>query len=101
MFIFDSIKLAKIKTGKTIVSKEIPKAKDSLIYSEDKISAYSKLLDRDVSVTILLPPNFASSPTKIPLLLLNDGQDMDKLGVKTTVERLIEEEQIENLIVQE
>lgn len=79
--------------------KEIPKEKDSLNYREDKILAYSNLLGRDVTVTILLPPNFTSSSTKFPLLLLNDGQDMDKLGVKATVEQLVEEKRIENLIV--
>jgi len=81
------------------VSKKIPNAKNSIIYNEDKISAYSKLLERDVAVTILLPPSFASSPTKFPLLLLNDGQDMDKLGVKTIIEQLVEEGTMENLIV--
>jgi len=81
------------------VPKEIPKEKDSLNYREDKILAYSNLLGRDVTVTILLPPNFTSSSTKFPLLLLNDGQDMDKLGVKATVEQLVEEKRIENLIV--
>lgn len=81
------------------MSKKIPNAKNSIIYNEDKISAYSKLLERDVAVTILLPPSFASSPTKFPLLLLNDGQDMDKLGVKTIIEQLVEEGTMENLIV--
>lgn len=81
------------------MSKEIPQSRNSIIYSEDKISAYSKLLDRDVEVTILLPPNFAFSSKKFPLLLLNDGQDMDKLGVKNIIEQLVEEDRIENLIV--
>jgi enterochelin esterase-like enzyme len=81
------------------VSKEIPKAKRAIVYSADKISAYSKLLERDVTVHILLPPDVASSKTKFPLLLLNDGQDMEELGVKATVERLVEDERIENMIV--
>jgi len=81
------------------VSKKTPNAKNSIIYSEDKISAYSKLLERDVAVTILLPPDSAFSPIKFPLLLLNDGQDMDKLGVKNIIEGLVEEGRIENLIV--
>jgi len=81
------------------VAKEISKMRNSLIYCEDKISAYSKLLGRDVDVNILLPLNFESSQTKFPLLLLNDGQDMEKLQVKTTIERLAEKGEIENLIV--
>lgn len=68
-------------------------------YSEDKISAYSNLLNRDVVVNVLLPPDFSNAKTKYPLLLINDGQDMEKLGVKASVEHLAEEGQIENLIV--
>jgi enterochelin esterase-like enzyme len=81
------------------VPKEIPPERNSIIYFKDKISAFSKLLDRDVDVTILLPPNFASCITKFPLLLINDGQDMEKLGVKNIIEQLVEENSIENLIV--
>jgi enterochelin esterase-like enzyme len=80
------------------VSSELSK-KNTVVYSEDKISAYSKLLARDVTVNVLLPPDLTSSQSKYPLLLLNDGQDMEKLGVKATIERLVEEKQIENLIV--
>ena len=69
------------------------------IYTEDKISAYSKLLGRDVAVNLLLPPDFSGSRTTFPLLVLNDGQDMAKLGVKTTVERLVDEGKIEPVIV--
>jgi enterochelin esterase-like enzyme len=87
------------KNGKTTVPKEIHKAKSAIIYNEDKFSAYSNLLKRDVSVTVYLPPNFESDQIKFPLLLLNDGQDLEKLGVKVTIERLVEEERIENLIV--
>lgn len=79
--------------------KEISKTKSSVIYSEEKISAYSRLLERDVVVNVLLPPHFSSSKAMYPLLLLNDGQDMNDLAVKTTAERLVEEEQVENLIV--
>jgi enterochelin esterase-like enzyme len=81
------------------VPKEISKTKSSVIYSEEKISAYSRLLERDVVVNVLLPPHFSSSKAMYPLLLLNDGQDMNDLAVKTTAERLVEEEQVENLIV--
>jgi enterochelin esterase-like enzyme len=81
------------------VSKEISKKRSSVSYTEDKISAYSNLLERDVVVNILLPPDFSSTQTKYPLLLLNDGQDMNKLEVKATIEQLSEKDQIENLIV--
>jgi len=81
------------------VSTNISKAKSRVIYSQERISAYSELLERDVAVNVLLPPNFLSGQIKYPLLILNDGQDMDKLGVKAMIEKLVDDEQIENLIV--
>jgi enterochelin esterase-like enzyme len=98
MSIFDSLNWQN-KNGKATVSKEIPKAKRAVIYNEEKITAYSHLLKRDVRVTIYLPPDFESSQTKFPLLLLNDGQDLEQLGVKATIERLVKEGRIINLIV--
>jgi len=82
------------------VPEEISKiSPSSLKYSEEKISAHSKLLGRDVTVNLLLPPGFSSGKTKYPLLLLNDGQDMEKLKVKPTIEKLVGDSSIENLIV--
>ena len=79
---------------------EIPKTKNlSVIYREEEISAYSNLLKRDVAVNVLLPPEFSEGRLKYPLLVLNDGQDMDKLRVKSTIEDLVAEGQIGNLIV--
>ena len=71
----------------------------AIIYTEDKISAYSKLLARDVAVNLLLPPDFSGNRITYPLLVLNDGQDMAKLAVKTTIERLVEEHKMEPVIV--
>ncbi len=68
-------------------------------YSEEKVSAYSDLLGRDVAVNLLLPPDFIDTKKKYPLLLLNDGQDMEKLGMKATVEKLIGDLRIEPVIV--
>jgi enterochelin esterase-like enzyme len=82
------------------VAEEISKTKKLPVsYREEKISAYSNLLKRDVVVNVLLPPEFSEGTRKYSLLLLNDGQDMDKLGVKTTIEKLVEEGRIENLVV--
>ena len=79
---------------------EISKTKNqSVFYKEEKISAYSNLLKRDVVVNVLAPSEFSEGQRKYPLLLLNDGQDMDKLRVKTTIETLVEVGQIENLVV--
>jgi enterochelin esterase-like enzyme len=81
------------------VSEEISKARLAVNYVEEKISAYSNLLQRDVVVNVLLPPGFSESKAKYPLLLLNDGQDMEKLGMKITIEKLAEDATIEDLIV--
>lgn len=81
------------------MSEEISKARLAVNYVEEKISAYSNLLQRDVVVNVLLPPGFSESKAKYPLLLLNDGQDMEKLGMKITIEKLAEDATIEDLIV--
>lgn len=82
------------------MAEEISKSqKKSLGYREEKISAYSNLLKRDVTVNVLIPADTSDGPQKYPLLLLNDGQDMDKLRVKTTIEKLVEEGRIKNLVV--
>ncbi len=70
-----------------------------LNYSLEKISAYSNLLGRDVEVILLLPPGLSESSMKYPLLLLNDGQDMEKLQLKSTLEDLVGNSAIEKIIV--
>jgi enterochelin esterase-like enzyme len=72
----------------------------TLTYTEEKISGvYSKLLEREVNVNLLLPPLYADSNKKYPLLLLNDGQDMEGLQLKSTIEKLVADGTIEEIIV--
>lgn len=66
-------------------------------FSETKITGVqSKLLNRIVDVNLLIPKG---GQEKYPLLLLNDGQDMDALKVKTIVTDLISRNEIIPIIV--
>lgn len=52
-----------------------------------KTVLHSAFLDRNVTVTVLLPPGFSVSKT-YPLVLFNDGQDFDALQMAETAARL-------------
>jgi enterochelin esterase-like enzyme len=76
------------------------KVKESSSYQCEKISGnFSKLLNREVGVNLLLPSNYTSTKEKFQLLILNDGQDIEKLGLKEILENLVQKNQIENIIV--
>ncbi len=69
-------------------------------YRSEKLSGIrSTLLDRDVEVEILLPPTVTASGKKYPLLLLNDGQDSEAVKIKETLEKLLTEKSIPEIIV--
>jgi enterochelin esterase-like enzyme len=71
-----------------------------IFYTEEKITGvFSKLLGRNADVNLLLPANYLQSKKKYPLLLLNDGQDMQGLQLKSTLEKLMGESAIEEMIV--
>jgi enterochelin esterase-like enzyme len=53
-------------------------------------------LDRDVKVDCYIPPGFASM-TDIPLLLVNDGQDLVTMGFENILDDLISEQLIQPL----
>ncbi len=75
-------------------------SRPTITYAEEKISGvYSKLLEREVNVNLLLPPQYSDSGKKYPLLLLNDGQDMEGLQLKSTIEKLVADGIIEEIIV--
>ena len=59
---------------------------------------YTKLLGRIVEVEIMIPPEIDIHKS-YPLLVLNDGQDSDAVKVKQTVERLVTEKSIPEIIV--
>jgi enterochelin esterase-like enzyme len=83
-----------------VTENNLPEETSLYLYQIEKISGiYSKLLDRNVDVEIHLPPHYAGAGKKYPLLLLNDGQDSQAVGVKETVEKLVVEKSIPEIIV--
>jgi enterochelin esterase-like enzyme len=60
---------------------------------------HSKLLDRDTVVDIFLPFQYKKAEKHYPLLILNDGQDCDAIGLKATLEKLNHARKIEDVIV--
>jgi enterochelin esterase-like enzyme len=71
-----------------------------LLYTSEKITGiHSKLLERDVDVELLLPVGFDSLSKKYPLLLLNDGQDNEKVRILETVDKLTKAGTIQEIIV--
>ena len=68
-------------------------------YHSEKLSdIYTKLLQRNVEVEILTPPELDRNK-EYPLLILNDGQDSLSVKVKETIERLVIEKVIPEIIV--
>jgi enterochelin esterase-like enzyme len=68
-------------------------------YQVEKLTGiYTKLLKRNVEVEIFSPPDLDRNKT-YPLLLLNDGQDSEGVRVKSTLERLVQEDSIPGIIV--
>ena len=57
----------------------------------------SMALDRDVRLDVFLPPGYDGSQT-CPLLLLNDGQDLDAVGLLPTLRLLYEQKALPHLI---
>jgi len=77
----------------------VPTPENKPKYNSVKLSdIYTSLLERNVEVEILTPPNLDSAHT-YPILILNDGQDMAAVKVKETIERLVEENLIPDIIV--
>jgi enterochelin esterase-like enzyme len=60
---------------------------------------HSKLLNRDTEVDIFLPFQFEKANKHYPLLILNDGQDGREIQLKTTLEKLALEKEIQDIIV--
>jgi enterochelin esterase-like enzyme len=57
----------------------------------------SEFLQRDVKVDFFLPQNVVD-PSQMSLLLINDGQDMEKMGFESILEKLYSENLIEPLL---
>ena len=54
----------------------------------------SKALKREVKVRIVLPPGYYASTRAYPSLYLNDGQDLEALGLLPTLDRLFAQQKI-------
>lgn len=68
-------------------------------YRSEKLSdIYTKLLQRNVVVEIMTPPMLEEGKHH-PLLILNDGQDSEAVKVKATIEQLVVEKAIPEIIV--
>lgn len=71
----------------------------TFLYHGEKLTGiYTKILQRNVEVEILTPPDLDKTRA-YPLLLLNDGQDSEAVKVKSTVEKLVAEKVIPEIIV--
>ncbi|MEJ0055522.1 MAG: alpha/beta hydrolase-fold protein [Bacteroidota bacterium] len=66
--------------------------------SEKLTDIYTKLLQRNVEVEIMTPATM-DSRKQYPLLILNDGQDSVAVKVKESVEQLVAEKIIPEIIV--
>ncbi len=59
----------------------------------------SQFLQRDVHITVFLPPDYWEEPnTVFPLLFFNDGQDMEAVNMADTLENLYEQQQIQRIV---
>jgi enterochelin esterase-like enzyme len=52
-----------------------------------------------IKVSVYLPPGYARGVRRYPVLYANDGQDMDAVGLQSTLTRLYREHAIEPVIV--
>lgn len=66
---------------------------------ETLTNIHSKLLGRDIIVDIYLPPDYDKARGNYPLLILNDGQDGKTIELKETLEQLVGDKTIKEIIV--
>ncbi len=86
--------------------KELNKPKDPVAIAapafsyhlESLTDIYTSLLQRNVGVEIMTPPDIQKDK-RYPLLILNDGQDSNAVKVKETVEKLVLNKVIPEIIV--
>jgi len=84
-----------------VMEKALPTEEPAPVYtyqSEKLTGVYTQLLQRNVEVEFFTPPQLEAGK-KYPLLILNDGQDSEGVKVKSTLERLVQEKAIPELIV--
>ena len=72
--------------------------KQEVSVAEEVLTIDSNFLKREVTITLLIPEGFEDLE-KINLLLLNDGQEVENLKLKTTLEKLQSNGQISPILV--
>lgn len=60
---------------------------------------HSRPLNRPVRIDVFLPPDHYRTPEKYPVLVMNDGQDMEAVQMKKHLEKALRLNQIRPLIV--
>ncbi len=69
-------------------------------YLVHKINKFhSHYLQREVEIDIFLPPSFSETNYSYPLLLLNDGQDSESVGLKNTLHSLSQSHNLPEIMV--
>ncbi|MBA3648760.1 MAG: esterase family protein [Chitinophagales bacterium] len=64
------------------------------LYQVEHISdIYSPILNRATVVDVFIPPSYSFGTNNYPFLVLNDGQDSESVRLKSTLSRLIRQEQ--------
>ncbi len=59
---------------------------------------HSKYLDRPIRIDIFLPPNYYNKRQFYPLLFFNDGQDLEAVQLKNTLNQLYKEDKIRPIV---
>ena len=73
---------------------KIPKTR-TILLETDEIE--SDALDRNVTVDFYLPTGVVH-PSKMSLLLINDGQDLERMDLKSILEDLYDQDRIEPVL---
>lgn len=73
-------------------------AETEMTITEKNITIYSKLLNREVTCTLLIPDEQEVTES-LSLLLLNDGQELENLELSQTLEQLYNTNRIKPLLV--
>ncbi len=71
---------------------------NATILIKEQKSIYSNALQRNVIIDYYLPKNI-TNPANLPLLFINDGQDLPKFAFGTMLQNLITENKIEPICV--
>jgi enterochelin esterase-like enzyme len=66
------------------------------IFTEKKL-LYSSFLQREVMIEFFLPKNI-NEPSRLNLLLINDGQNLEEMGFRLILEKLMAENLIESIL---